>query len=555
IPTVGAYETTKPVITWTQTALNLLSNQSPVTLTAASSTVTPSSTPAASAISYASDNSAVVSVNGNVLTVVGVGTANIIASQPANNYYNAATSVSKSVTVTQNGYRGAVLSNGTFELGTDASTNVSWWQKTGTAANFTYTIDNTSQITGSNSAKLSVTTTGLATQCALFQYLTLPKPSIYTVSFKAKASTACTIQAALVQSYQPFGWISGGSASFNLTTSTQTFSYDITTTSTTGLCKFAFYFGDVLTDIYLDDITIVEKTPLTNANMCNGDFEATINNAIYAPTNYTYNGISSGTPDATANSLYYGWSLDKLTASTAAMTATTETGVDKITGSQSVKLTSTGTATATSTDLQFAYVFAGVKDKQYNVYFKAKASAATTMGVMLQAWSYSASPSITYLSEQTVNLTTSVQTFGFTTTNPFLQPDGRNILQFLLGKLPNGVSVWIDDVVVQPVQVAVVTPALTWSQSLTGLSVGSSPVSLTASSNYTPASSSAALSHDKNDQIADSSGPAQQSGAVSQEQPARGERAAGAGAGRMRRQVLIARKPSTHPSPYCAARE
>jgi len=486
-----------PTITWSQSSLNLKSTDVPyMNLTAATSNMSSVTTPAPSSITYSSDNTNVVIVNGQVLSIVGAGTANITASQSADvsGFYSAATPVSKSVTVNQNGYRGALISNGTFELGTDASSNVSWWQKTGSTGNFTYAIDNTSQISGTNSAKLTVTTAGASTSCALFQYMTLPKPSTYTVSFKAKASTACSIQAALVQSYQPFGWITGGSASFNLTTSTQTFSYDITNTLATGLCKFAFYFGNVLTDIYLDDVTIVEKTPLTNANMCNGDFETTMNNAIYAPTNYTYNGITSGTPDATANSLYFGWSLVKLTSSTAAMTATTETGVDKITGSQSIKLTSTGTATATSTDLQFAYVFAGIKDKQYNIYFKAKASTATTMGVALQAWSYSSSPSSTYLSEQTCNLTTSVQTFGFTTTNPFLQPDGRNILQFLLGKLPNGVSVWIDDVVIQPVQAAVTTPAISWSQSLTGLSVGSSPVSLTASSNYSPASSPAASS-------------------------------------------------------------
>ena len=477
-----------PVISWTQDLTVIKSTDSPLTLTA-SSTVTPSSTPAGSSIVYTSTDPTIVSVSGSVLTVLKAGTTTITATQAGNTYYYDAASVSKSVTVTQNGYRGALISNGTFELGTDASTNVSWWQKTGTVANFTYAIDNTSQITGANCAKLSVTTIGSVTQCALFQYMTLPKPSTYTVTFKAKASTACTIQAALVQSYQPFGWISGGSASFNLTTSTQTFSYDITTTSATGLCKFALYFGNVLTDIYLDDITIVEKMSLTNANMCNGDFETTMNNAIYSPTNYTYNGLTSGTPSATENNLYFGWSLLKLTASTAAMSATTETGVDKITGSQSIKLTSTGAATATSTDLQLAYVFAGAKDKQYNVYFKAKASTSTTMGVMLQAWSYSASPTITYLSEQTINLTTSVQTFGFTTTNAFLQPDGRNVLQFLLGKLSNGVSVWIDDVVVQPVQAAVTTPTISWSQSLTGLSVGSSPVSLTASSDYSPASS------------------------------------------------------------------
>ena len=480
-----------PTISWTQSALSLKTTDSPVVnLTAATSNMSSVTIPASSAITYSSDNIAAVTVSGTTLNIVGAGTANITASEAADasGFYNAATPVSKAVTVNQNAFRGALISNGTFELSTDATTNVSWWQKTGTAANFT--IDNTSQISGSNCAKLTATTLGSVTSCGLFQYMTLPKPSTYTVTFKAKASTACTIQAGLQQSYPPYGWITGVSSSFNLTTSTQTYSYDITTTSATGLCKFIFYFGNVSPDIYLDDVTIVEKTPLTNANLCNGDFETSMGNTIFATSGYNYNGVTySATPDATQNSLYYGWSLMNYTSASAILTATTETGVDKISGSQSIKLTSTGTATSTSSNTQFDWIFAGMKDKQYNVYFKAKSSVATTMGVSMEAWNYVSSPSTYYLTEQTCNLTTAVQTFSFTTSNPFLQSDGRNILKFLLGKLPYNVSVWIDDVVIQPVQTAVTTPTVTWSQSLTGLSVGNIPVSLTASSDYTPLSS------------------------------------------------------------------
>jgi len=52
-------------------------------------------------ISYASSNPAVATVNGNTVTVVGAGQTTITASQPGNGNYNAATSVSQTLTVNQ----------------------------------------------------------------------------------------------------------------------------------------------------------------------------------------------------------------------------------------------------------------------------------------------------------------------------------------------------------------------------------------------------------------------------------------------------------------------
>ena len=53
-----------------------------------------------SAITYSSDNTNVVTVSGNVLTVVGVGSANITAQQASNTYFNAAANVIQAVVVT-----------------------------------------------------------------------------------------------------------------------------------------------------------------------------------------------------------------------------------------------------------------------------------------------------------------------------------------------------------------------------------------------------------------------------------------------------------------------
>jgi uncharacterized repeat protein (TIGR03803 family) len=51
------------------------------------------------AVSYISDNQLVATISGSTVTIVGVGTANITASQGGNAYYNAATSVSQALVV------------------------------------------------------------------------------------------------------------------------------------------------------------------------------------------------------------------------------------------------------------------------------------------------------------------------------------------------------------------------------------------------------------------------------------------------------------------------
>lgn len=386
-----------------------------------------------------------------------------------------------SILISLNMFSINIISNGDFELGTTLGS--SYWVTTATSPGVqTVTIDNTGSMTGSNSLNATITTTGgISTRLGIYQYITIPKSSTYTVTFSAKASSSCTMQSLLSQSYNGFLNLTS-SPIFNITTSKTTFTYDITTTSTsTGLCKLGFYYGSAATGttIYIDDVTIVEKTALTNRNLCNGDFETSMSNSIYNPSGYTYNGLTSGTPDATQNQLYYGWSLDKLTTSTADVTAAI--GVDGVSGSKSITLTSVGTATSNVTDARLCWVFAGQYNKLYTVSFKARASAICTMGVAMNAISWTGS-SCTYISSQTCNLTTSDNTYTYTSTLPFLQSaDGRVEMEFQLGKLANGLSVTIDDVVIAVKE----TPTITWSQDLSTLKTTDSPVALTATSNLT----------------------------------------------------------------------
>ncbi|MBV5342952.1 Ig-like domain-containing protein, partial [bacterium] len=93
----------------------------------------------------------------------------------------------------------------------------------------------------------------------------------------------------------------------------------------------------------------------------------------------------------------------------------------------------------------------------YTVSFTAKSSVATSIGVGMTNWGVT-----NYLPEQTVSLTTTAQTFSFTTSTLINQSDNRTIFSFRMGKLPAGVSVWIDDVVITmgiPVASVSVSPA------------------------------------------------------------------------------------------------
>jgi hypothetical protein len=330
-----------------------------------------------------------------------------------------------------------VISNGDFELNTNL--NASFFTARTTAPGVqTLTVDAKAPISGLNSLKVDVKTSGVDMgKLAFAQSVSLAKGASYTVSFKAKASVPVRILTTIAQSYAPWTYLY--SEYFELTTNVQTFSYTVKSADASGLCRLMFNYGAIASgaSLVFDDISIVETTnPLSAGNLCNGDFETDLPNAIYNSPTYT-------------NALVNGWTKAELTNASPSMNVVVD---DKkpISGTKSLKVIATGSPSdfPESKELAMVWLFAGVKDAHYTVSFKAKASAPCTIGLALQAWAWTSKPSCDYISEKPCNLTTAVQTFSFDTTAPFLNPDGRNLLKFLLGKLPNGVSVWIDDVVV-----------------------------------------------------------------------------------------------------------
>ena len=81
------------------------------------------------------------------------------------------------------------------------------------------------------------------------------------------------------------------------------------------------------------------------------------------------------------------------------------------------------------------------KNATYKIRFKAKSSVATTLSVVLKDYFVSGN-----IWQNTASLTTSFQQFECTTSDPVLASNHNGVLMFSYELVPNGTTVWIDDV-------------------------------------------------------------------------------------------------------------
>ena len=86
-------------------------------------------------------------------------------------------------------------------------------------------------------------------------------------------------------------------------------------------------------------------------------------------------------------------------------------------------------------------VFTFQKNAIYKVRFKAKASAATTLAVLMKDLYVEGN-----ILQSTAELTTSFQQFECTTSDPIVASNHNGALMFSYALVPNGTTVWIDDV-------------------------------------------------------------------------------------------------------------
>ncbi|MFZ4413836.1 MAG: DUF4832 domain-containing protein [Bacteroidales bacterium] len=255
--------------------------------------------------------------------------------------------------------------------------------------------------------------------------ISLSKGAKYKVSFKAKASAPIAILGKFEQFFYPYSSFTTGT--FNL--STQDESFEFTTDAlpeVVGAGCFNFYFGHLppATKVWIDDFSIQEITPLSDENICNGDFENDILNAGYlgSPTIYGWSKINFG---ATVN-----FAIDQSTP---------------ISGQKSIKITgSTGTPSDNGWKAQLIWQFAPIKDKSYMLEFKAKSSTNFTMTT--EAFQQVGSQRNNDLFQQAFTITPTVKSFKLSLPSVPVTLNSDYSLAFWLGYLPYNESLWLDDI-------------------------------------------------------------------------------------------------------------
>jgi hypothetical protein len=252
------------------------------------------------------------------------------------------------------------------------------------------------------------------------------KGAKYKVSFKAMASDPCSIIGSFDQNFAPYSQVD--QHTFNITSTTQNYEYTTEAfPAVVGTGSFAFYFGhlEAGTQIWLDDISITEvTTPLTDGNLCNGGFESDEVNAPYYTAPLLY-GWSKHMDGATAN-----YEIDETTP---------------ISGNKSMKITGVGTPASNGWKAQLIWVYSPVLGQQYMCEFKARSTANFVMTVeSFDSWLEGGRKNDLFKSE--FNITNETTTFKLDSATFVANQNDSYFLAFWVGLLPDGASVWIDDI-------------------------------------------------------------------------------------------------------------
>ena len=142
------------------------------------------------------------------------------------------------------------ISNGQFDNG---SNNWNFYTETGTTGNLT--IDNTSKLSGSNSAKVVISTTsGIDWHAQLMQSgKSIVKNKNYIISFDAVASSNRNISTAIQLGQSP--WTNYFYQTLAVTTTKKSFSFQFTANTTvTDIAQILFNLSDVTGTVWIDNI-------------------------------------------------------------------------------------------------------------------------------------------------------------------------------------------------------------------------------------------------------------------------------------------------------------
>jgi hypothetical protein len=191
-----------------------------------------------------------------------------------------------------------------------------------------------------------------------------------------------------------------------------------------------FDFGHLIAGdkIWLDDVVVEEVTdPLTDGNVCNGDFEEDVVNESYY-----------------GSSLLYGWTI-RLENGVSMITYEIDE-TNPIAGEKSMKLSNWSGTVGDGWENALNWVFRPVYGKQYTLDFKAKATEPFILTA--EAWDFwdnggRSNP----LFSETFQITDLIQTFQLSApANAVVQYGESYYLSFQLANIPNNASLWLDDI-------------------------------------------------------------------------------------------------------------
>ena len=143
-----------------------------------------------------------------------------------------------------------IIENDEFDSGTS-----DWGLYASNGSNATWSIDNTGQLSGSNSALINITSASGTGWHIEFEQspLTTSTSETYDLSFEAKATSPRTLYVSMQLRQSP--WTDYWSTTVNLTTSAQTFSFDnISVPNNSSNMGLMFKFGVSSPNVYLDNI-------------------------------------------------------------------------------------------------------------------------------------------------------------------------------------------------------------------------------------------------------------------------------------------------------------
>ncbi len=199
------------------------------------------------AVIFTSGTIPVCTVSGNAVTMVAAGTCSIIASQPGNAIWSAATPVTQTFTVMPN-----LITNGGFETG-----SLSPWNLSVSSGAATASLDSTSAADGTTSARVNVTTAASSNWKIDFASARFPVVAgkQYTVSFWTKSNVAQSIQVA-TQGGAPNYSYYGMNTMFSVGTAWARDSLTFTATTTASDTSLEFFLGAKASNIWLDDVQV-----------------------------------------------------------------------------------------------------------------------------------------------------------------------------------------------------------------------------------------------------------------------------------------------------------